>query len=511
MIRNPLFKSTACIAIITIVSRILGFARDTLFAQWFGATPYLGAFLVAFRIPNLGRRLFAEGAFAQVFVPLITSAQHNQTQTQQKKLIGNIAGTLLLVVFAITFISIIASPLWIKVIAPGFLWHTPRFNLASHLLQIMMPYLCFITATTLINCLLNCNRRFALPATMPILLNSALIVFAYLGKHMASEQALTLLAFGVVCGGLMQLLILTPTLRTVQLWPLKLRWAWRDPSVQRLIRLMIPALIAGSVVQMGTIMDTLFASFLAKGSLTWIYFAERLYNLPLGVFGIALSTVILPHLSKQYVKKDKQAFSRGIDHALSMILIIAIPSMIILIMLAGPIITTLFHYHAFHAFDVRMTRAALRAFAIGLPAFMLIKILASACYACEQTRIPLKTAKIALGVNFIGNLALITPFQHAGLALATSMAAFVQVTSLLFVLIKRKHYQPQKDRAVFLLRLGCGALTLILWYHNMTPKLAVWLHETWQQRAMDLGLLMLSGGLIYLGTLWVLGLRRCNI
>ncbi len=520
--RNRLLKSVAVIATMTLVSRVLGFVRDVVFAQLFGASAGFDAFIVAFRISNLGRRLFAEGAFSQSFVPLLVDKQASSFKSisqpklttdkatpSEKAFISDVSGTLMCIVLFITVCAIFASPLLIKLIAPGFRWGSERFDLAKHLLRITMPYLWFIACVSMASSILNCHNRFALPAATPILLNLSLITFAALGMY--SKHSFVLLAWGVPCAGCLQLLVLLPSLRTLGLFPLKVCWGWRKKDVQRLVRMMGPILIAGSVVQIGTMIDTIFASFLVHGSVTWLYFAERLFNLPLGLFGIALSTAILPYLSKQYVANDEQAFSHALDFGMRWILLIATPASIGLMLLAGPIIATLFYYHAFNPVDVRMTKMALHAFAIGLPAFMLMKVLTSACYARQESRIVLRTALLALCVNIIANALLIVPLHHAGLALATSIAAGVQVFGLLHYLIKHKYYSPGRYWLIFGGRLSLASSFLIAWLMVLSPHLRQWLHWSGYQRIIHLSFLILGGVLIYAMSLWVMGIRMRHL
>ncbi|MBN1239094.1 MAG: murein biosynthesis integral membrane protein MurJ, partial [Gammaproteobacteria bacterium] len=397
--RDRLVESTTVVGSMTVLSRITGLARDIGFSRWFGASPLMDAFFVAFKIPNLLRRFFAEGAFSQAFVPVMSEYRATRSAAETRELIDRVTGTLTLVLFATSVLGVIAAPVLIGVFAPGFIAGDSRHALASDMLRLTFPYLLFISLTALAGAILNTYRRFAVPAFTPLLMNLVLIGFAaWVAPRM--ERPGIGLAAGVFVAGLVQLAFQAPFLLKLGLLP-RPRWGWRDPGVRRVLRLMMPAIFGSSVAQINIMLDTLIASFLAAGSISWLYYSDRLMEFPLGVIGIAISTVILPHLAEQHARASQRAFVDTLDWALRWVLVIALPAALGLALLADPLLATIFYGGEFTADDVRMSSASLRAFAPGLLGFILVKVLASAYFARQDTRTPVRVGVVALVLNVV--------------------------------------------------------------------------------------------------------------
>jgi putative peptidoglycan lipid II flippase len=447
---------------------------------WFGATAGMDAFFVAFKIPNFLRRLFAEGAFSQAFVPIISEYKEQRSHEAVQDLVNKVAGTLGGVLGLVTVVGILASPVVITLFAPGFLYtDSVRFDLASQLLRITFPYILFISLVAFAAGILNTYGRFATPSLAPVWLNVVMIGAALLVAPRLERPVLAL-AGGVFVAGVVQMLYLLPALRRIDLLP-RPRWAIRDEGVRRIMKLMLPGIFGSSVAQINLLLDTLIASFLVTGSVTWLYYTDRLVEFPLGVFAIALSTVILPSLSRSHANASDEEFSATLDWGLRLVLLIGIPSTIGLIVLAHPLLATLFLYHDFTVWDVRMAGLSLMTMSFGLPAFMLIKVLAPAFYSRKDPRTPVRIAVISLVTNFVFNLVIVVPMvrlgvpgPHAGLALATSIAAYVNAGLLFRVLYRRRIYVPRAGWRKFLLQIGLASAAMagLLWWG--TPALPEW-------------------------------------
>ena len=364
--KKSLIKSTYTVSIMTVFSRILGLAREIIFANYFGATGYMDAFLVAFKIPNFLRRLFAEGAFSQAFVPILSEYRQKQDIEKTKIFINRMAGTLTLVLFFVTLAAVILAPILIMIFAPGFSNDPSRLQLATSMLRITFPYLLLISLTAFLSAILNSYDVFSIPAITPILLNISLIV-ASIFLSPLFKQPVKALAYGVLMGGIAQLFFQFPFLKRLRLIP-NPKIFWKDEGVKRVIKLMAPAILGVSVAQISLLIDTMFASFLKAGSITWLYFSDRLTNFPLGVFGIAIATVILPHLSRKHTDKSEKEYSASLDWALRTILLIGIPSAIGIFILSGPLLSTILQHGKFNALKNRSVHeagASTMAFAMG--------------------------------------------------------------------------------------------------------------------------------------------------
>ncbi len=491
-----------------MLSRLMGFVRDMLFANLFGVNAATDAFFVAFKIPNFLRRLFAEGAFAQAFVPVLTDYKNNASHDDLKSFVDKTAGTLTLILIALSAIGIIAAPALITLFAPGFLWEGDQYQLAVQMLRITFPYLLFISLTAFAGAILNAHGKFAVPAITPVFLNLCMIIAAIWAAPLF-DQPILALSWGVFAAGVVQLSFQVPALIRLGLLP-RLRWGWHDHGVRRIIKLMVPAMFSVSVVQINLLFDTLMASFLSSGSVSWLYYSDRLVEFPLGILGIALATVVLPHLSNHHATEDQAAFSRSLDWGLKLAWLVGLPATLGLVLLSQPMISTLFQYNEFGADDVQMAGKSLMAFAAGLLAFMLIKVLVPGFTSREDTQTPVRFGVYSVICNVILNIAFIIPLAHAGVALATSLSAYLNAALLLLTLIKRKIYRPNHNWWLFILRivLASGMMSMFLLYAVDAPT---WLNWSASQRGMHLAGLIGAAMLIYAFCLVLLGIRVHHI
>lgn len=521
-----LLRSTGIVSLMTLLSRVLGLVRDVTVANLFGAGSGSDAFFVAFKIPNFFRRLFAEGAFAQAFVPILTEYRTRRDHAAVRLLVAQTAGSLTGVLSLLTVLVVAIAPWVVMVFAPGFYQMPEKLALAGEMLRFTFPYLLLISLTAFAGSVLNSYGRFAVPAFTPVLLNLVLIGFAVgVSPYLASP--IMALAYAVLVAGMVQLAFQLPFLKRMDLLPRPV-WGWRSEGVTRIRRLMLPALFGVSVGQINLLLDTVLASFLQTGSVSWLYFSDRLMELPLGVFGIAIATVILPSLSRHYAKQlpadvqqagteqgtptsDGQAaqdgFARTLDWALRLVLLIGVPAALALVVLAEPLLITLFQYGEFSAQDVTMAAMSLRAYALGLLAFMLVKVLAPGFYARQDTRTPVKIGVIAMVANMVMNLLLIWPLAHAGLALATSLSACLNAALLLRGLLKLGVYQWQPGWGTLLLRMAVACALMVAVIVVTAPTTDTWLAGGWLIRSGSLALVVMAGLSVYVAALVVSGLR----
>jgi putative peptidoglycan lipid II flippase len=511
-----LLKATSVVSSMTLLSRISGLARDISFAHWFGAGIIMDAFFVAFKIPNLLRRFFAEGAFSQAFVPVISEYRSRSSTGESQELLDHVTGTLGLVVFVISAIGVVAAPLIILVFAPGFLDGDGRYVLATDMLRYTFPYLFFISLTALAGGILNTYRRFAVPAFTPVLLNLVLIGFAaFVSPHM--ERPAMALAIGVFVAGLAQLLFQLPFLFRLKLLP-RPRWGWAHEGVRRIFKLMLPVLFGSSVAQINLLFDTLIASFLAAGSISWLYYSDRLMEFPLGVFGIAIATVMLPHLSEQHASESPAAFSDSLDWALRLVVVIAVPATLGLVLLAGPLLTTLFYGGAFVARDVDMATASLIAYSLGLLGFIFVKVLSTGYFSRQNTRAPVRIGIIALVTNMLLNVIFVVSLvqleffaPHVGLALATSIAAILNASLLYRGLRRERVLQPRAGWTAFFLRVIVASSLMsaaVIWVREQAGD---WLLLSLVDRLSYLAFGVLGGIAVYVGACYLMGLRPASL
>lgn len=502
---KSLFKSTFVVVSMTVISRIFGFIRDMVTASFFGASAAFDAFSIAFRIPNFMRRLFAEGSFSQAFVPVLSEYQKQKSHDEIKRFVSAMSGTLGITLLLVTVIGVLAAPWIVRVFAPGFVADGVRFDLAVTMLRITFPYLMLVSLTAFSGAVLNTYSRFWVAAFTPVLLNIAMICATiWLSPRLAAP--IVGLAWGVFIAGVVQLLFQWPFLKSLKLLT-RPKINFRDPGVLRVLKLMVPALFGVSVGQINLLVDSIFASILVVGSVSWLYYSDRLMEFPLGVFGVAISTVILPHLSRHHATQSDKSFSLTLDWALRLVLLVGIPATLALAMISGPLLSTLFQHGRFNEHDVLMARQSLSAFAIGITPFMLVKILASGFYAKQDMKTPVRIGVIAMITNIIFNFALIHYLAHAGIALATSLSAIINASSLFYLLYKRGIYQLRTGWQSFLIRLTSANIILAMWLYYACEDLSIWMLQTISWRAMHLGFLLLSAGVIYLASLWLSGLR----
>lgn len=503
--QGGLLRSTGIVSAFTLLSRVLGLVRDVVVASYFGAGGGADAFFVAFKIPNFFRRLFAEGAFSQAFVPVLSEYRTRRTHEEVQLLVSHVAGSLGMVLFLATVVCVAFAPAVTWLFAPGFAGNEEKFALASDMLRLTFPYLLLISLTAFVGSILNSYGRFAIPAFTPVLLNVVLIGAAVLVSPLMDPPVLAL-AWGVMLAGVVQLMFQLPHLKRLQLL-VRPRWGWKDEGVKRIMTLMVPALFGVSVAQINLLLDTVLASFLKDGSVSWLYYSDRLMELPLGVFGIAIATVILPSLARKHVAQSSDQFSDTLDWAVRIIMLVGVPASIALILLAEPLLVTLFQYGEFSPRDVTMSALSLQAYSVGLMGFMLIKVLAPGFYARQDTRTPVKIGIWAMVANMAANLALIVPFAHTGLAAATSFSAFLNAGLLYRGLRKADVYHPPADWWLFGLRLALASVAMGAVVYLLNRDLAQWLAWGWQQRTLWLSLLVVAGIGVYVLALLVCGLR----
>jgi putative peptidoglycan lipid II flippase len=500
-----LLKALASVSSMTLLSRIMGFLRDTIIARVFGAGATTDAFFVAFKLPNLLRRLFAEGAFSQAFVPILAEYKNRRGEEATRLLVGRVATVLFVAVAGVSALGIVAAPLVVLISAPGFAADPDKFRLTVHLTRIVFPYILFMSLVSFAGGILNTWSRFMVPAFTPVLLNVAMILAAAFAAPYFDPPVLAL-GWGAFVGGILQLSLQLPALKKLGMVP---RWDWapKDEGVRRILYLMGPAAFGVSISQISLLINTLFASFLESGSVSWLYYADRLMEFPTGMLGVALSTILLPSLSKHHADKDSVEYSKLLDWGLRMTLLLAAPAAVALGILAVPLITALFRYGAFSAHDVEMTRMALVAYSVGLLGLILVKVLAPGFYARQNIKTPVKIAIFTLLATQAMNLMFIWPLKHAGLALSIGLGACLNAGILFHKLRSHGIFQPQPGWTGFLLKLfaALAVLGLLLWFGM--GKESAWIAYRFSQRMLHLAGLVVGGVAAYFATLWLLGFR----
>lgn len=505
-----LFRSTAVFGSLTMVSRVLGLARDVVIANVFGSSAATDAFFVAFKIPNFMRRLFAEGAFSQAFVPVLSEYRTQHDQAAVRTLVGRASGTLLLILLVLTVVAILAADYLVMLFAPGFMDDPEKFGMAADMLRITFPYLLFISLVACAQGVLNTYGRFGPPAIAPVLLNLVLIASAWWWTAWFDEP-IKALAWGVFIAGILQLLLMLPFLRAVGMLTLP-RPNWRDSGVRRIMRLMLPAIFGSSVAQINLLVDTILASFLITGSVSWLYYSDRLMEFPLGVFGVALGTVILPRLSSEHAARSPEQFSRTLDWALRWGVLIATPATVGLAVMAGPILATLFQHGAFTATDTRAATLSVMAYAIGLHGFILVKVLSPGFFARQDMTTPVKYAATSMVCNMVLSVTAVmllidTEVGHAALALATGIAASLNAGMLFMGLRRRGIYQPGAGWGRLLLQVGLASAIMggVLLFGM--ADLQAWIDGTLLERVGALFGWLMLGVVLYGLSLLLFGLR----
>jgi putative peptidoglycan lipid II flippase len=508
---SRLLKSSLVVGSMTMTSRVLGLVRDIVIAVFIGASANADAFFVAFKVPNFLRRLFAEGAFSQAFVPVLAEYRERGSAAAVQDLLNRVAGVLGGSLLFITALMVVGAPVVTAVFAPGFLGDDYKYALTTDMIRITFPYLFFISMTGFCAAVLNSYGRFAVPAFTPVWLNLSLI-FAALVAGPWFEEPVFALAWGVFLAGIVQLLFQLPFLYRLELLPTPV-WDTKHDGVRQIMRLMVPALFGVSVSQINLLLDTVLASFLPTGSVSWLYYSDRLTELPLGVFGIAIATVILPRLSSLQANADDSRFSETLDWGMRAVLLIGLPASVALILLAEPILVTLFQYGALTPTDVEMASLSLRAYSLGLMAFMLVKVLAPGFYARKDMVTPVRIGIKAMVANMVMNLVFVIPLYmywnigHVGLALATSLAAYLNAVLLLRGLRSKGELQFQPGWRRFLVRLSIASTMMGAVIALLAPDSELWLEWDWWQRSLQLALLVSAGLFTYLLSQLMMGTR----
>ncbi|MGH7057937.1 MAG: murein biosynthesis integral membrane protein MurJ [Gammaproteobacteria bacterium] len=512
MRRGGLIGNLSTVGGFTLLSRLLGFARDVIFATQFGAGFGMDAFIVAFKIPNFGRRMFAEGAFSQAFVPVLSEWRATREENEVRELVARTEGTLAAVLALICIVGVLAAPVFIWIFAPGFHVNPAKFWLATGMLRLTFPYLFFLSLVALAAGVLNAHGRFGAPAFAPVLLNTSFIVAALVIAPTLAHPVYAL-AGAVLVAGALQLALQLPFLARLKML-VRPRLGFAHAGVKRIFHLMLPVMFGASVTQLNLLVDTLIASFLAAGSVSWLYYSDRLMEFPLGVFAIALGTVILPGLAAHHARGDQPRYSAMLDRALRLTLVAMPVAAIGLIALAGPIVATLFGYGRFDAHDIVMAHASLMAYGVGLVGFALIRVLLPAWYARQQTRTPVKIGIVSVAVNLALNAAMVAPWAllkgpapHAGIALSTSLAALVNAGLLWRGLRRRGFHQPRPGWRPFLARVGVAsvAMGIAVWF--AAGPLSNWLGWSVWIRIAHLVAILVGGALVYVIVLALCGLR----
>ena len=506
-----LLKSTSIVSSMTLMSRVFGLIRDMVIAYFFGAGPAAAAFFVAFKIPNLLRRLFAEGAFANAFVPVLSEYKTLRSHGEVRELVDRVAGNLGLILLVVTLLGVVGASVVAALFAPGFIYRgqMEEFRMTQEMLRITFPYLMLVSLTALCGAILNSYERFAVPAFTPVLLNLSLILCAlYLRPQM--QEPVYSLAWAVLIAGVLQLSFQLPFLNRIHLMP-RPKVDRHHEGVKKILALMLPALFAVSVGQINMLLDTVLASFLEIGSIPWLYYSDRLLELPLALFGIAIATVILPSLSASHTGKSPEEFSRTLDWAIRMVCLVGIPATAALIYLAEPLIITIFYRGDFTERDVLMANLSLKAYALGLLGHMLVKVLAPGYFARQDTTTPVKVGVVALVTNMVFNLLLIYPLAHVGLALATSISAFVNAGLLFAGLYRLKVYHFTRGWLIFGLRILLANLVMLALLVSMNETIEIWLAWDFWIRMGYLLMMCSAGAGMYLVVLLGSGFRLQQI
>ena len=488
---SRLWRSTFIVSAMTLLSRIAGLVRDMVFMNLFGAGKLMDAFLVAFKIPNFLRRLFAEGAFSQAFVPVLSDVRAQRGDDAVRQLINHVAGTLTLIIGSLTAVAMVFSPAIIFIFAPGFHDDAVRFDLAADMLRITFPYLLLISLTAFAGGILNTYGRFGASSFTPVLLNLTMIACAIWLAPLLTTPIMAL-AWGVLIAGIVQLGFQWLPLRQINLVP-RFKPNFKDPDVKRILTLMLPAMFGVSVSQINLLLDTILASFLVAGSVSWLYTAERLTELPLGLIGIAVATVILPTLSTKHAEKSDAEFRATIDWALKVIFMVGVPASLAMGILAEPLLASLFHHGQFDRTDVVKSAMALQALSGGILAFMLVKVFAPAFYARQDIKTPVRIGIIAMVANMVFNLMLVWHLEHVGVSLASTLSAFLNAGLLYKGLHEKGIYRFGRHWLKLAVRFALANAVMVAVLLAITPDSQWWLaNQSWSR--VGWVLLICAGG-----------------
>ena len=507
-----MIRNVGAVGGMTLISRVTGLVRDIAFAQFLGSGALADAFFVAFRIPNFFRRIFGEGALSVAFVPVYSEYEARYPAAEARAFLDLMAGRLSVALLSVTALGVAASPVLVGLMAPGFLDDPIRYNSTVSTLRWTFPYLFFISLVAMAAGILNTHDRFGAAAATPILLNLSLIMTVWLFVPDSENGAVTL-GIGVLIAGVAQLGFQFPFLKKVRRIPLP-RVRARSPDDQagaagvgQVLKLMIPAIFGVSIAQINLLVNTILASFLVTGSVSWLYYSDRLMEFPLGVFGVALATVILPTLSRQVAQRSEESYRKTLDWALRLVFLISLPAAAALAILAFPLMVALFQYGAFSGDDAVMASRALVAFSIGLIGFVIVKVLAPGFYARKDTRTPVLIGAIAMAVNALAAVLLVWDLAHVGLALATSAAGLVNAFLLYYRLTKLGHFNAGKGWRLFLVRVVVATVVMSTLLYLTQGLQSEWLAASLYERVSRLSFLIVSGALAYFGVLYATGLR----
>jgi putative peptidoglycan lipid II flippase len=512
-----LFKSASTVSLLTFASRVTGLVRDLLMAAIFGANSLTDAFNVAFRIPNLFRRLFGEGAFSQAFVPALAHSKARDGEEATHRLIDSVATVLVWALLVTCAVGVVTAPVMVWALASGFKQSPNSFDAAVLMTRWMFPYIGFMSLVALSAGVLNTWKRFAVPAATPVLLNLAMIAAAWLGAPWFESlgiEPIFAMAGGVLLGGMLQLGVQVPVLYRLGLLPrVGLGWtalkrAWNDPGARQVARMMLPALLGVGVAQVSILINTQIASWLAPGSVTWLGYADRLMEFPTAMLGVALGVVLMPQLASARASNDPDRYSAMLDWGLRLVVLLAVPSSVALLVFAQPLVATLFHYGAFKDSDVSQVALALAGYGAGLIGLVAIKVLAPGFYASQDMRTPVRIAITVLVITQLLNIALVPWLKHAGLALSIGLGALLNAGSLLVGLIRRGSYRPSPGWVMFALQVAAGSALLavfLMWGAASFPWLAMRAHAL--QRAGLMALMLAGSAAIYFVALWAAGLK----
>ncbi|QWF18831.1 murein biosynthesis integral membrane protein MurJ [Lysobacter capsici] len=535
MSKGGLLRSSVIFSSMTFISRVTGLLRDQVYAWHFGASPWMDAFFVAFRIPNFMRRLSAEGSFSMAFVPVLAEYKERHDHAAVKDLIDRVTGTLTAALLVLTTAVILAAEPVMRLFAPGFDPNGEQFALAVEMLQITFPYALFISLASLAGGVLNSYEKFAIPALSPVLLNISMIAAAVCGSSLMKPLGLNpvlALAWGVFFAGILQLAFQLPALKKLGLLP-RPRWGGAHPGVRKILRLMVPTLFGSSVAQVNLLLNTALASFLIVGSVSWLYLTDRLLEFPLGMFGVAIGTVILPHLSKRHAATDVDGYSKGLDWGFRLCLLIGIPACLGLVLCAEALIAALFQYGKLTPNDTAMIRLSLMAQSTAVPAFLLVKVLAPAFYSRQDTKTPVKSAVVSVVVNLVATLTLLlaavyltdvgqaalartgdlrealgeVPGAHACLALAIAIAGWTNALQLAWYLRRAKVYRRQPGWGRFLRQIAVASVAMAAVVLSLLWLWQGWTGWPWWERLLKLAVVVGAGGAVYGAALWLQGIR----
>jgi putative peptidoglycan lipid II flippase len=512
-----LFKAASTVSLLTLVSRITGLMRELLIASTFGASALTDAFNVAFRIPNLFRRFFAEGAFSQAFVPVLAGSRAQYGDAQTKQLINHVATVLTWVLLLASVLGVAGAPVLVWVMASGLQQVPHGFEAAVFMTRWMFPYIAFMSLVALGAGVLNTWKHFAVPAATPVLLNLAMIGAAWFGSpwfQTLGIEPIYALGGGVLLGGVLQLAVQFWALRRLGFMPrIGLTWgalkaAWADPACKNIATLMLPALLGVSVAHISTIINTQIASHLTPGSVSWLTYADRLMEFPTALLGVALGVVLMPQLAAARAANDAAKYSAMLDWGLRIVVLLSVPCALALLTFAKPLVAVLYHYGAFTERDVQQTTVALMGYGAGLLGLVAIKVLAPGYYASQDIRTPVKIAIAVLVITQLLNLALVPLLAHAGLALAIGLGALINALWLLAGLLLRGSYKPEPGWGLFAVQvLAASALLTIflVWAARAFNWTQMQAHSG--QRIGLLALIVTGSAVIYLGAVWAAGLK----